>query len=121
MAELPAHVKFGTNADSFEIDQHDDVVRCIQMFRDNDGEVTITFNGSTTLVTPQGSRQTGQGFEQISKTKFDDKNGFTWQVTRVVYDQSPTAEKAATFQVSGNEHNVSKFQMLGIPYAGLES
>jgi len=110
MTDLPANVTFGPNLDMFKVDQADDAITSVQAFQNGKHELVIELWGKTTLITPADARDEGREFQQNAVIEFDDAGGFTWRVTRWVFEQSHDVEKATTFQVYGTEDDVAKLR-----------
>jgi hypothetical protein len=110
MADLPANVTFGPNLDMFKVDQADDAITSVQAFQNGKRELIIELWGKTTVIAPAGARDEGREFQQNTVIEFDDEGGFTWRVTRWVFEQSHDVEQATTFQVYGTEDEVPKYR-----------
>lgn len=111
MVDLPANVNFDKNPDGFQLDQHDDLIESVQAFC-NGKALIIEISGRTTLLSPQGKRHESRRYQQNATIDFDVGTGFTWHVTRWVFDTSSDASDATVFQVAGLEDDVPKFRKL---------
>lgn len=106
MIDLPANVNFDPNDDLFTLDQTDDVITSVQAFREGP-DFIVELWGRTTLVSPSGNRNVGSEFQQNAVIEFDGHGGFTWRVTRWVFEESHDVDMATRFQAAGTKATVS--------------
>jgi hypothetical protein len=111
MTDLPANVTFRPNPDGRTLAQQDDAIKSVQAFR-NGGEFIIELWGETTTVSPAGTREENREFQQNSWIDFDGKGGFTWRVTRWVYDASHTIDQATKFEAAGTKDSVPEYRRI---------
>lgn len=111
MIDLPANVTFGANTDGFTLDQNDDLISSVQLFKDQDGDLNVELWGTTTVISPTGKRQADEEFQQNAVIEFTGQREFTWRVTRII-DPTSGAGTATRFQVYGTEDEVHKHRRI---------
>lgn len=109
MTDLPANITFPANPDQFSLDQDAEVIRSVQAFRKDNGDLTIEVWGTTTVVTPSGNRREGREFQQLVGIQFG-RTGFAWEATRLIFEDSHDVDKDTTFQLTGTEADVAKYR-----------
>jgi hypothetical protein len=111
VTDLPANVTFPPNPDQFGLDQGADLIRSVQAFRNERGDLAIELWGTTTVVTPGGNRIEGQEFQQNVSIEFG-RQEFTWHATRWVFEESHDVKQATAFELSGTDREVVKYRRI---------
>jgi hypothetical protein len=111
VTDLPANITFPPNPDQLRLEQDAEVIRSVQAFRNTNGDLTIELWGTTTIVTPSGNRKNGQEFQQNVSIQFG-RQGFTWQATRLIFEESHEVDQDTTFQLTGTDAEVAKYRRI---------